>query len=251
MKKKNCKKNKKKFSLKKLFKGFTLVELLAVIVILAIIMIIAIPAVLNTMKTAKQEGFVEYATKIMNKTEEVYMQNQLSGVSYARPTEVTYIFFDISKDLGFTSTGSYNGFGFIRLYNDEIHKGVYLYDDEYMVMYSTTEYSEQLSKKYISTISTYNDYLKPLGKKFSDVDFYDLMVYILSYRRCTEYNDSIVNGSTGLQEGCSNLSHSSTYYGFDENNNWICKEKSYDESTLITDAFVFASKPKDEQIYTC
>ena len=60
-------------------KGFTLVELLAVIVVLAIIMIIAIPNVLNAMTTAKEKSFVIEARKILNKAQEQYNTEELTG----------------------------------------------------------------------------------------------------------------------------------------------------------------------------
>ena len=65
--------------MKKTNKGFTLVELLAVIVILAIIMIIAIPAVLQTMKSARQKTFREYVTKVYTAAQNSYLSESTLG----------------------------------------------------------------------------------------------------------------------------------------------------------------------------
>ena len=97
------KKSKKKFNLRKILKGFTLVELLAVIVILAVIMIIAIPAVLSTMTTAKQKSFVEFVQKVSNRTQEQYFNDtQFGKLSLQSGNNI--IIYDITKDLGITST---------------------------------------------------------------------------------------------------------------------------------------------------
>ena len=75
------KNKKKKKNIKKIIKGFTLVELLAVIVILAIIMIIYIPAVLNTMTSARKKTFGEYVTKVYDAAQKKYMSDEMSGNS--------------------------------------------------------------------------------------------------------------------------------------------------------------------------
>ena len=101
-------------------KGFTLVELLAVIVILAIIMIIAIPAVLSTMQTAKQKTFVEYVTKVYTAAQNKYMEQKATGATLPAVSDPTnqikkgsqaYVCYDynITNDLGLTSTGEYKG----------------------------------------------------------------------------------------------------------------------------------------------
>lgn len=109
-------------------KGFTLVELLAVIVILAIIMIIAIPAVLNTMTTAKRKSFVEYGQKVAQEAEKKYALRDLEGL----PSHGVIVY-DITKELGLPSTGSFKGYVLVDA-TDNNSRGiyVYLYDDTYL-----------------------------------------------------------------------------------------------------------------------
>lgn len=123
------KKKKKKFSLKKFFKGFTLVELLAVIVILAIIMIIAIPSVLNSMRVAKRKSFVEFAQKVINAGEKKYIE----GTSFGTLATIGLgnYYFDITKDLDLGSTGNYKGFFIIFAERDSLTYFLMIWDDEY------------------------------------------------------------------------------------------------------------------------
>ena len=106
--KKTKKKNKKKIDLYKLFHGFTLVELLAVIVILAIIMIIAIPSVLNTLETSRRKTFWEYVNKVYSAAQTQWTKDTTMNPDFYKG-EGIYIY-DIKKDLGFNSTGSFGGY---------------------------------------------------------------------------------------------------------------------------------------------
>ena len=115
--------------MKRVSKGFTLVELLAVIVILAIIMLIAIPAVLNTLTAAKRKSFVEYVDKIFLITQKQVVEEETMG----NPVVGCKTYY-IKKDLGLTSTGSYDGYVLVK--NDGFNDIAYyitLHDDEYKV----------------------------------------------------------------------------------------------------------------------
>lgn len=125
---KKNKKKKKRISLKKYIKGFTLVELLAVIVILAIIMIIAIPSVLDTMETARKKSFTEYVTKIYDTTEKEYLSKQLITSS-----NQNCVIYDITKDLGLSSTGNYKGYVLATKKNNETNYYITLWDGTYMI----------------------------------------------------------------------------------------------------------------------
>ncbi len=122
------KRKKKKFSLKKWLKGFTLVELLAVIVILAIIMIIAIPNVLNVMEQTKKKSFGEYILKVSKATEDKYMKEQLTTGN----SNICLIY-DITKDLDLPSTGDYKGYTIVNTDNNDHIIYITLYDKDYMV----------------------------------------------------------------------------------------------------------------------
>ena len=156
MQKKN---KKKKFSIKKLIKGFTLVELLAVIVILAIIMIIAIPNVLSVLNTSKQKTFGQYVTKVYTKAQEQRVSDSYLGIKRDK--------YDITKDLGLASTGSFKGYVlFTRNSNNEEQVYIALTDGEYN---TATQYGEDESTRvnyinytvggeptYSQTLSRYN-----------------------------------------------------------------------------------------------
>ena len=150
---------KKKTSIKQLSKGFTLVELLAVIVILAIIMIIAIPNVLNVLNTSKQKTFGEYVTKVYTKAQEQRVSDSYLGIKRDK--------YDITKDLGLASTGSFKGYVlFTRNSNNEEQVYIALTDGEYN---TATQYGEDESTRvnyinytvggeptYSATLSRYN-----------------------------------------------------------------------------------------------
>ena len=174
-------------------KGFTLVELLAVIVILAIIMIIAIPAVLNTMQTAKRKSMLEYAQKVMNKAEEMYMSKQLTGDPYPLPTDYTEIYFDVTKDLGLSSTGDFKGVTTLLIYPYKIEKGVCIYNSDSLLFY-TSEVGE-LKESYIQPLSNFNGALSG-GKTMDDVNIKRWLAYTTFKTRCNYHKTSAIDAST-------------------------------------------------------
>lgn len=110
--------------------GFTLVELLAVIVVLAIIMIIAIPSVLDVMNSARKSSFVIYAEKVIkdSKTQYVYDAGigSIAGAGY-------YVY-NIADDLGYDSTGAYEGYVVVDATNvDNPEYILFLFDNNYMI----------------------------------------------------------------------------------------------------------------------
>ena len=119
-------------------KGFTLVELLAVIVILAIIMIISIPAVLNTMTSARKKTFGEYVTKVYDAAQKKYMSDEMLGNS------ITYVQYDITKDLGLDNTGDFRGY--VVFYKNGVDTDVYigLSDNEY---HTVTQLTDDISSR--------------------------------------------------------------------------------------------------------
>ena len=212
MKKKNNKKNKKKFLLKKIFRGFTLVELLAVIVILAIIMIIAIPSVISTMKTAKNKSMINFAQKVLNQTEKVYLEKSNFG-GLPRPSQTTTYVFDIRKDLGFTNSGSYFGISDITLYDDNSYTlGITMSDDENYLVF-TTYHSEGtpapvLGLDYIFSNRNYKSML-PDDLKFEDFPLkYTEVATQLSTKKNWDYH-SYIDMSTLTQMYCTNPEHAS------------------------------------------
>ena len=126
--KKSCKKKKRKNSLKKIFKGFTLVELLAVIVILAIIMIIAIPAVLNTMEKARRKSFAEYVDKVSTLSQKQLAEDQMLG----NKSFGECIVYNVKTGLDLNNTGNYEGWVLINPAKNDIY--VTLYDDNYVIV---------------------------------------------------------------------------------------------------------------------
>ena len=86
--------------------GFTLVELLAVIVVLAIIMILAIPAVLNVMDNARRQSFVIAIDKYVTAVQQQFMSDSSFGDA---KTAGVYVY-NITTDLGLSSTGSNQGY---------------------------------------------------------------------------------------------------------------------------------------------
>ena len=134
-------------------KGFTLVELLAVIVILAIIMIIAIPAVLETMTSARRKSFSEYAMKVSTGAEKQYLEDQLTSNPGA------CVLYDIKKDLGFSSTGNYEGYVIVKMTNNDPKIYVTLKDNDYMIYgvdgnkLETVEIKNYVDGDYLSDIN--------------------------------------------------------------------------------------------------
>ena len=130
------KEKKKKRSIKEIFKGFTLVELLAVIVILAIIMIIAIPSVLSTMDSAKRSTFGEYVTKVYNLANDKYLSDEMLLGS------PEYVRYDITKDLGLSATGSFKGYAVIVKRDGKTEVYIGMTDGEY---YTATQLGDDES----------------------------------------------------------------------------------------------------------
>ena len=171
------KKKKKIFSLKKFFKGFTLVELLAVIVILAIIMIIAIPSVLNSMRIAKKKTFVEFAQKVINAGEKKYVEGTSFGTLASIGVGNYYFSLD---DLDLGSTGNYKGFFVIYIDNNGLTYYVMIWDDEYAV--SKERVNEDGNSVTVDDIMTYQQALDTFkmntGMDVTSLDFinYDTIV---------------------------------------------------------------------------
>ena len=130
------KEKKKRKSIKEIFKGFTLVELLAVIVILAIIMIIAIPSVLSTMESAKRSTFGEYVTKVYNLANDKYLSDEMLLGS------PEYVRYDITKDLGLSATGSFKGYAVILKRDGKTEVYIGMTDGEY---YTATQLGDDES----------------------------------------------------------------------------------------------------------
>ena len=107
--------------------GFTLVELLAVIVILAVIMIIAIQSVLNILQTAKEKSFKEYLTKAYTAAEKKYLSRQIMGTSN------NCTMYNITTDLGMSSTGNYKGYVLVYKNDNSTHYLITLDDGEFAV----------------------------------------------------------------------------------------------------------------------
>ena len=147
------KKKQKKFQIKELLKGFTLVELLAVIVILAIIMIIAIPSVLDTMTTAKRKTFGEYVTKVYNVAQKKYLSEQLNTAGQ------TYVKYNIKTDLDLNSTGAFEGYVVIVKNEDVEEVYIGMSDGEY---YTVTQLGDDAS-----TIVPYINYTQAGEPKFT------------------------------------------------------------------------------------
>ncbi|MCR5483554.1 MAG: type II secretion system GspH family protein [Bacilli bacterium] len=126
--KKSCKKKKRKNSLKKIFKGFTLVELLAVIVILAIIMLITIPAILDSLESARKKTFIEFATKTYDSSIKVRFDEELNNSSLQ-----SCVIYNIKNDLNLSNTGDYNGYVLYTNINNVPKYYIVLYDKNYII----------------------------------------------------------------------------------------------------------------------
>lgn len=110
--------------------GFTLVELLAVIVVLAIIMIIAIPSVLDTMNQARKQSFALYVNKVVTAVQQQYTYDSNGGAIQGAGLYV----YDITQDLGLTSTGSYKGYVTVNANDVDNPKYIIeLYDNNYIL----------------------------------------------------------------------------------------------------------------------
>jgi prepilin-type N-terminal cleavage/methylation domain-containing protein len=209
--KKNKKKNQK-FSLKKYLKGFTLVELLAVIVILAIIMLIAIPNVLNVTEQAKQKSFINYCQKILKTAEEVYVK-QSSVEAIIRPSENTFVAYDVQKDLGLPNAGDYYGTVFIRIndYQDKNYSKILMVGNSDYMLYYDEGKNEKLDINLLQNVSTYKAMLAGKGDVKDIVNKEVYSAYELS-KDCNYFDDSVVDGATNTQQYCTNNSHKYRLY---------------------------------------
>ena len=116
--------------MKKNKNGFTLVELLVVIVVLALIMIITIPAVLDVMDDTRRNAFVLYAQKVIKDTQTQYVYDSNIGNAGGAGLYV----YDITSDLGYTSTGNYRGYVVVDATKSSGTKYVLnLYDNNYAI----------------------------------------------------------------------------------------------------------------------
>lgn len=110
--------------------GFTLVELLVVIVVLALIMIITIPAVLDIMEDARKNSFVLYCQKVVKDTQTQYVYD--SNIGNAGGAGI-YVY-DITSDLGYSSTGNYRGYVVVDASSTTGTKYILnLYDNNYAI----------------------------------------------------------------------------------------------------------------------
>lgn len=228
--KKNKKKNQK-FSLKKYLKGFTLVELLAVIVILAIIMLIAIPNVLNVTEQAKQKSFINYCQKILKTAEEVYVK-QSSVEAIIRPSENTFVAYDIQKDLGLPNAGDYYGTVYIRIndYQDNNYTKILMIgNNDYMLRYDEAE-NKKLDINLLQNVSTYKAMLAGTGDVKDIVNKEVYSAYELA-KDCNYFDDSVVDGATNTQLYCTNKSHKSRFYTNDKGE--VTCDLSRDEAQLF------------------
>ncbi len=245
------KNKKKKFSLRKWLKGFTLVELLAVIVILAIIMIIAIPNVLNVMEQARKKSFIEFAQKCFNEAEKTYMTQTTMG-SLLRPAELTEYVYDIRKDIGLSSTGDYYGTVSILLLNKgdnntSIAKRITLFDKNYYLSYDEDNNKGPLD---VSVIVSRSEMEKQLGlpTKLEDLDLKLLKAGAL-IDICNFWETAVIDAATNTQYYCTNPSHSDNYEE-KENGEKECKYRTstYD---LEKSKEVFIKYFQGKELVTC
>ena len=116
--------------MKKNKNGFTLVELLVVIVVLALIMIITIPAVLDIMEDARKNAFVLYCQKVVKDTQTQYVYDSNIGNAGGAGLYV----YDITSDLGYSSTGNYRGYVVVDATSSSGTKYILnLYDNNYAI----------------------------------------------------------------------------------------------------------------------
>ena len=208
-------KKKKKFSLRKWLKGFTLVELLAVIVILAIIMIITIPNVLNVMEQERKKSFIEFAQKCINEYEKTYMTQTTTG-SLLRPAEQTEYVYDIRKDIGLSSTGNYYGTVTIALLNKgdnntAIAKRITLFDKNYYLNYGE-DYTE--GPLDVSVIVSRSEIEKQLGSSSIKPEGLDQKLLLAGYEVydiCNYWETAVIDAATNTQYYCTNPSHSENH----------------------------------------
>ena len=246
-------KKKKKISLRKWLKGFTLVELLAVIVILAIIMIIAIPNVLNVMEQARKKSFIEFAQKCINEAEKTYMTQTTMG-SLLRPAELTNYVYDIRKDIGLSSTGDYYGTVSILLLNKGdnnigIAKRITLFDKNYYMDYDEDSAKGPLD---VSVIVSRSEIEKQLGSstiKLEDLDQKLLLAGGALNDICNYWDTAVIDAATNTQYFCTSPSHSD-YYEEKEDGKKDCKYRTstykYEQTVAL-----FTKYAQGKELVTC
>ena len=144
-------KKKTKFnSIKKLLKGFTLVELLAVIVVLGILITISIPAINDSVKKSKKEAFVEYSQSIISKSEQTALAKLMGATS---SLEDSCFMFSITEDLGLSETGDYQGWVLYKLETDKYY--ITLYNKDYMIINYSFSEGNSSSKEVKEKIKVY------------------------------------------------------------------------------------------------
>lgn len=143
--------------MKKNKNGFTLVELLVVIVVLALIMIITIPAVLNIMDDASKNAFVLYCQKVVKDTQTQYVYDSNIGNAGGAGLYV----YDITSDLGYSSTGNYRGYVVVDATSSSGTKYILnLYDNKYAV------YNWNVNDKGDPTTSNLSNYSASLYSQY-------------------------------------------------------------------------------------
>ena len=209
--------------LKKIFKGFTLVELLAVIVILAVIMIIAIPSVLGTMGTAKEKAFTEYIDKVNSLTIQKSLESKLLS---SAGNECTL--YNINE-LGLSSTGDYKGYTVYCAKENSVY--VTLTDLEYTVYnykYGDTIEFEDTSR--LSIFSTDDELDNFLYEVASSSVKCDTASSINSEESVSLYDSFIVGGRTfkssleSLAGDVTNIEYIKRSYFLDDTSNNIAKD---------------------------
>ena len=175
--------------------GFTLVELLAVIVILAIIMIIAIPSVLDTMSTARKKSLLEYALKVANKGEEKYLQDK--GFGKLVTSGRSYVVYDITKDLGLSSTGNFRGITIIGQNSSVIFRYVVIYDDTYF-LYNQYSGGSGGHEPSVEDIISRSEFENSYGISFDNINLKELYAFVQSQKGCESRISVYDGGSNSL-----------------------------------------------------
>lgn len=244
-------KNKEISKFKKLFKGFTLVELLAVIVVLAIIMIIAIPSVLNTMRTAKRKAFLEFAQKCLNETEKTYVQQTTIG-SLKFPADYTTYFYDIRNDIGITNPGDYHGIVGIRILKDNddkkttIYKSITIFDKDYYLSYDSKS-NDELNDSLIQRRDLVEKQFSiPEHIKLENVDFKKLGAALILNDICNWWQTAAVDAATNDQIYCTLGDHRNNQ-DYDENGIAHCRYRTstyaYEKSKEVLSKIFSGQEP--------
>ena len=110
-------------------------------------MIIAIPSVLNTLETSRRKTFWEYVNKVYSAAQTQWTKDTTLRTDFYKG-EGMYIY-DIKKDLGFSSTGSFGGYVVVNNYVFTDWQGnkigsintefdITLYNDSYITVINPT-----------------------------------------------------------------------------------------------------------------